>query len=186
MLARALESTNQPKETLQEKAQRLGFEVYSIFEFSKKMKEMLNTQKLNNAFPEQNKPIACNSVGRQYEGSVRKLRAPFIKVEDHSRKYKPLVKEFDAWPTFDFDSSPECEVVKCKHLKKHQKKNTERVRFCECCQCHFINLDDHLESKQHRSFAENDKNYESIDKLIKRGSTLDDLLNKMLKERKSV
>lgn len=182
MLAKALESTNYPKETLQEKALRLGFEVISIFEFSQKINEMLNTQTTNHVISVQNEPRICTSVDRQDKGIIRKLKAPFIKIEDRSGKYRPLFKEFDTWPTFDFDSSSECEQGESNHLKKYKTKNKERVKFCECCQCHFKNLDDHLESKEHRSFAENNKNYEALDKLIKKGQTLGDFLRNKLRK----
>ena len=32
---------------------------------------------------------------------VRKLRAPFLKVEDHSRNYRPLILEMTKWPSLD-------------------------------------------------------------------------------------
>lgn len=35
---------------------------------------------------------------------IRKLQVPFIKVEDQSRHYQPLVKEFKEWPLPDFNT----------------------------------------------------------------------------------
>ena len=37
---------------------------------------------------------------------VRKLNPPFIKVEDHSRQYKPLVHELKEWPKIYFTAPP--------------------------------------------------------------------------------
>ena len=56
-------------------------------------------------------------------------------------------------------------------------------KFCECCQCYYTDLNSHLESKEHRSFAQNDKNYEAIDKLIKRGHSLNDFAEDAVKRR---
>ena len=33
---------------------------------------------------------------------TRNLRAPFIKVEDHSRRHSPVFKKFNSWPSIDF------------------------------------------------------------------------------------
>ena len=41
---------------------------------------------------------------KQLRVKIRKLQVPFIKVEDQSRQYRPLVKEFKEWPLPDFDS----------------------------------------------------------------------------------
>lgn len=41
---------------------------------------------------------------KQLRVKIRKLQAPFIKVEDQSRNYRPLVKEFKQWPFPDFES----------------------------------------------------------------------------------
>lgn len=50
------------------------------------------------------KPLVSGRVAKQgVKPKVRKLRAPFIKVEDHSRAYKPLVHELKEWPKIYFD-----------------------------------------------------------------------------------
>ena len=39
----------------------------------------------------------------------RKLKAPFLKVEDRSMLYQPLIKEMDSWPRIYYDSvQPNC------------------------------------------------------------------------------
>lgn len=50
------------------------------------------------------KPLVSGRVTKQgVKPKVRKLCAPFIKVEDHSRAYKPLVHELKEWPKIYFD-----------------------------------------------------------------------------------
>lgn len=50
------------------------------------------------------KPLVSGRVAKQgTKPKVRKLYAPFIKVEDHSRCYKPLVHELKEWPKIYFD-----------------------------------------------------------------------------------
>ena len=64
-----------------------------------------------------------------------------------------------------------------------KQERGEIRKFCECCQCYYTDLNSHLESKEHRSFAQNDKNYEAIDKLIKRGHSLNDFAEDAVKRR---
>ncbi|GAM17040.1 hypothetical protein SAMD00019534_002150 [Acytostelium subglobosum LB1] len=47
-----------------------------------------------------------------------------------------------------------------------QKKKKKSQGYCECCNTEFESLKAHLESKEHRSFAEKDKNYAKIDSVI--------------------
>ena len=55
--------------------------------------------------PSSSKPLVTGRVPKQsVKPKVRKLRAPFIKVEDHSHCYKPLVHELKEWPKIYFDS----------------------------------------------------------------------------------
>lgn len=50
------------------------------------------------------KPLVSGRVAKQgVKPKVQKLCAPFIKVEDHSRAYKPLVHELKEWPKIYFD-----------------------------------------------------------------------------------
>ena len=50
------------------------------------------------------KPLVSGRVAKQgVKPKVRKLYAPFIKVEDRSRAYKPLVHELKEWPKIYFD-----------------------------------------------------------------------------------
>ena len=88
---------------------------------------------------------------------VRTLKAPFIKVEDMSRAYKPLVFEVKVWPTPNVHCSPEGSPFDSPPPRKERaKKRTERQApappkqsavpfekkpgYCECCKAHFTDM----------------------------------------------
>lgn len=150
MLATALSSPNYQKKTLQEKAKEFGFEIFSVSEFKKKLNEITIYERKDNS------PADNEEPAHPQETSAQGLRAPFIKVEDQSRKHRPIFKEFDVWPTIDFESPTVWKGGHSRH-KKYSGTRRQKERFCECCQCPFTDLNNHLESKEHRSFAENDK-----------------------------
>ncbi|KAK3749838.1 hypothetical protein QZH41_015511, partial [Actinostola sp. cb2023] len=130
---------------------------------------------------------------KQLRVKIRKLQVPFIKVEDQSRQYRPLVKEFKEWPLPDFDSpvgtcpfdtprerrdqEPK-KRIKDKYQQKDAKKQQAKKGYCECCCLHYNSLDVHLKSEHHQSFARKDANYESIDQLISQGPSLKVFLEK--------
>ena len=102
---------------------------------------------------------------------VRRLKSPFIKVEDQSGKYRPLVREFRRWPVINFDSHhhgcPFDDSSDDEHDHKIQKtKSLQNKGYCECCRVHFENYNLHLKSKQHTDLARNPDNYKELDTLI--------------------
>jgi len=77
------------------------------------------------------KPLVSGRVAQQsVKPKVRKLYAPFIKVEDHSRCYKPLVHELKEWPKIYFDGplgscpfdSPKKDTVKDHDQRDRTKR----------------------------------------------------------------
>ncbi|KAJ7391745.1 Zinc finger in DBF-like protein [Desmophyllum pertusum] len=141
------------------------------------------------------KPLVSGRVAKQgVKPKVRKLYAPFIKVEDHSRAYKPLVHELKEWPRIYFDGSlGSCPFDSPKKDLEHDREDHARTKrktaqedknkkkgFCECCCVHYEDLDMHLHSDCHQSFARDSSNYQSLDDLIKKGPSLQDFLAEML------
>jgi hypothetical protein len=124
---------------------------------------------------------------------VRCLKSPFIKVEDHSQKYKPLWLHMDHWPTINYGSNPgmspfdmdsksrektqhrETTMANRQHFKPHRK----RKGYCECCFQQFDDFHVHLKSLQHTEFASNPENYKQVDESIKQGVTFEEFLTKM-------
>lgn len=177
LLATALKTPSYHKKTLQEKGREFGFEVFSISEFKKEINKMIISRNKRDNSPADDREqlpqkININSDKKTF---TRGLKAPFIKVEDHSRRHCPIFKEFDSWPSIDFDSPTVWKGGNRRQLENGRKQEWGEIRkFCECCQCYYTDLNNHLKSKEHRSFAQNDKNYEAIDKLIRRGRSLKD------------
>lgn len=99
---------------------------------------------------------------------VKKLKHPFIKVEDrtlptllHGVSRVPFHKlwirasRLSIWLSRHFQES---------NLVKNCQK--PKIRFCECCDVNYTDLNAHLESRKHREFASNDSNYARINEFI--------------------
>ncbi|RVE59475.1 hypothetical protein OJAV_G00188770 [Oryzias javanicus] len=127
------------------------------------------------------------------------LRTPYLKIEDLSRRYRPLHVQSVAFPALfysgryspfelppppQFDKQPERENSKTRSVKKTVTKAQDKSpvgvvcnpspwrprkkdqSYCECCCETFTNLEEHLQSDQHRSFALNPLNYRTVDQLV--------------------
>ncbi|XP_069733231.1 protein DBF4 homolog B isoform X2 [Phaenicophaeus curvirostris] len=119
-----------------------------------------------------------------------KLKAPFLKVEDESRQFRPFHLQFKTFPDLNFlapKSSSPFEPLKsltnsCKARgaegcqgRSEGKKSPQstavtvpkkRKGFCECCQETFEELQKHLQSPQHKQFALDDSQYAPVDRVI--------------------
>uniref|UniRef100_W5N0E7 DBF4-type domain-containing protein n=1 Tax=Lepisosteus oculatus TaxID=7918 RepID=W5N0E7_LEPOC len=120
--------------------------------------------------------IAVKTAGR--------LKQPFVKVEDSSRCYRPLYQHFVSFPELDFTRpdrfSPFVSPLppgKEEDCEQNRVKNESRALtsmgarqpqrgFCECCQQTFPGLSEHLQSEQHRLFAQDSSHYSVVDRLI--------------------
>ncbi|TKS89643.1 Protein DBF4 -like protein B [Collichthys lucidus] len=126
------------------------------------------------------------------------LRSPYLKIEDLSRKYKPLHMQSMTFPTLwysgrfsPFESPPpqfekrtEQGETKAREKKKVEsslqdksqtplscnpspwKPRKKDLSYCECCHQPFTNLDEHLQSDQHRAFVLDLSNYSVVDQLV--------------------
>ncbi|XP_064380493.1 protein DBF4 homolog B isoform X2 [Dromaius novaehollandiae] len=119
-----------------------------------------------------------------------KLKPPFLKVEDQSRRFRPFHHQFKSFPDLNFlapkSSSPfeplkslsnSCrarDVEGCPMRSEGGKSPQstpvtvpKRKRgFCECCQETFEELQKHLQSPQHKRFALDDSQYAPVDHVI--------------------
>ena len=78
------------------------------------------------------KPLVSGRVAKQgTKPKVRKLYAPFIKVEDHSRCFKPLVHELKEWPKIYFDGPlGSCPFDSPKHnADNHHEEHNRMKRY---------------------------------------------------------
>ncbi|XP_065840063.1 protein DBF4 homolog B-like isoform X2 [Oscarella lobularis] len=143
--------------------------------------------------------LAANKAKRKASGNskslestkakVWKLEPPFIKVEDMSRKYQPLWIQLKAWPTININSAARGEdggaggcpfggVPKHKTARRRDSLQQKKSGYCECCCENFVNIDLHLKSEKHRSFAENDENYAAVDAVIAKGLSLEEFFKR--------
>ncbi|KYO46641.1 DBF4-like protein B isoform A [Alligator mississippiensis] len=121
---------------------------------------------------------------------VGKLKPPFLKIEDQSRRFRPLHHQFKSFPDLNFLAPKGCspfEPLKspssscktrvpegCMILSERGKSPQstpptvpkKRKGFCECCQETFEDLQLHLQSSHHRQFALDDSQYAAVDHLI--------------------
>ncbi|KAM5273384.1 protein DBF4 homolog B [Ctenodactylus gundi] len=115
---------------------------------------------------------------------VARLKAPFLKVEDVSRNFRPFHHQFKCFPEISFlgpkDTSPfEASVTpgslhQTRELKDQEPSPRSAARtvpkrkkgYCECCQEAFAELHVHLRSAQHQRFALEARPYAEVDRLI--------------------
>ena len=113
---------------------------------------------------------------------VRKLKPPFLKIEDRSRLYKPLVLEMKEWPDpekFLLEQQPSQRAT-AKQAKKH-KINSQ---YCGLCNCSFTTMAAHLDSSIHRNNAADDSKWENVDNLIRQLPTLHEFEESVLQKKR--
>ncbi|XP_074756328.1 protein DBF4 homolog A isoform X2 [Athene noctua] len=122
--------------------------------------------------------------------SRSRLKYPFVKVEDQSRNYRPFYLQLPSFPVLNYCVPKPCspfEVDK-KHpsgQKQTQSKQRNKINsdkdcetpvqlpqkdkkkrgYCECCGKKYEDLQTHLESEQHRNFAQSTQ-YQVVDDII--------------------
>ncbi|XP_072795303.1 protein DBF4 homolog B [Vicugna pacos] len=115
---------------------------------------------------------------------VARLKAPFLKVEDESRKFRPFHHQFKSFPEISFlgpkDTSPfEAPTTPGSSHHTREARDQEpsprsaartvprrKKGYCECCQEAFEELHRHLQSPQHRGFALEAHSYAEVDRII--------------------
>ncbi|KAM9112788.1 protein DBF4 homolog B isoform 2-T2 [Pangshura tecta] len=133
--------------------------------------------------------VKCFSVGPGVL-KVGRLKPPFLKIEDRSRKFRPFHRQFKSFPDLNFlapnRSSPfeplkapssSCRVRAPEGCLMHSERAgsprsspaavpKRRKGFCECCQDTFGELQMHLQSPRHRRFARDTSQYAAVDHVI--------------------
>ena len=80
-------------------ASNWGVKIELLEDFLKKLEKYGSIEKKQASKP----LLSGRATKHDVKPKVRKLYAPFIKVEDHSRGYRPLVHELKEWPRIYFD-----------------------------------------------------------------------------------
>lgn len=94
----------------------------------------------------------------------------YVLIEDGKNKMQPFYKEFTKdIPTIDLQSPILCCPFSSarRSPKQKSKKSTVKAGYCEVCYIKYDNYNVHVDSKEHREYAEDDYNYRMIDIVIK-------------------
>ncbi|XP_072268900.1 protein DBF4 homolog A isoform X1 [Pyxicephalus adspersus] len=118
---------------------------------------------------------------RKRRPRAEKLRSPYIKVDDCSGKYRPLVLTLPTFRSFQPVALEENLTVENKAPTAKQKKGSKKTAqnketnpkvdvqekggYCECCLEKYDNLLVHVISRKHKKYA-NGPNYKDVDELI--------------------
>ncbi|NXX82736.1 DBF4A protein, partial [Urocolius indicus] len=126
------------------------------------------------------------------DGVTGRLKNPFVKVEDRSRRYRPFYLQLPNFPVVNYCvPKPYSPFEVDKKLPSAQKQTQSKQRnkinsdkdcgalvqllpkekkkrgYCECCGKKYEDLQTHLESEQHRNFAHSTQ-YQVVDDIISR------------------
>ena len=79
---------------------------------------------------------------------VRRLKPPFIKVEDQSRKFCPIFKEFERWPALDAEGDHD-------RVSERAMRVVEKVEKITHCGEYVLKsqLEIHRNGERHRSLT---------------------------------
>ncbi|NXJ79734.1 DBF4A protein, partial [Trogon melanurus] len=135
---------------------------------------------------------AGNSFKDVVSGSAisGRLKNPFLKVEDKSRRYRPFYLQLPSFPFLNYcvpkPYSPfEVDKKNPSGQKQTQSKQRNKINsdkdcgtpvqlpqkdkkkrgYCECCGKKYEDLQTHLESEQHQNFAQSTQ-YQVVDDII--------------------
>ncbi|XP_012516953.1 PREDICTED: protein DBF4 homolog B [Propithecus coquereli] len=130
------------------------------------------------------KPEGTCPAAESRTRKVARLKAPFLKIEDESRKFRPFHHQFKSFPEISFlgpkDASP-FEALTTRGSAHHTREPKDREPslrsaartvprrkkgYCECCQEAFEELHVHLQSARHRGFALEAHPYAEVDRII--------------------
>lgn len=98
------------------------------------------------------------------------FKFPYILIEDAKGKLQPIYKEYTKEIPFLNLESP---ILCCpfsnarRDDSKPKKKNRLKAGYCEVCYVKYEDYNTHVESNEHREYADDDYNYRQIDIFIK-------------------
>ena len=130
----------------------------------------------------------------------RKLNTPFLKVEDRTRLYQPLIKEMNIWPKVYFDveqqncpfdppvlrsrrtrrsktrssSSPQAKSKGARVKATVHLSSKDKIGYCELCNVNYRGLKQHLKGTKHRNNASCSEAYKQLDDMVRQGTSVDE------------
>ena len=132
-------------------AKRFAIPVIHLVSFIHLLKKTSSAPVLSTSMP------SCSRY-RTYE-----LKPPFIKCEDLSQKYRPLICQTDS---VKYSISPGTDIF-FPSVKHDNKIKSSRIGgYCGNCRTRFNDYHTHLASEKHQSYAQNEDNFKEIDRCI--------------------
>lgn len=179
----------------------LGIEVLSAENFLGQYQQQRKRAKAEETFRFEEDPILSSarsarvtrSTSQIISPDLQKDNKPCLKVEDFSRRYKPLFKTFDRLPEISYElglnsrtsnskkrqkTTPRTVSATPKDSRTCQKsvprpstvksqKPSQRGGYCESCDYWYTGrVREHLAGSRHQQFAKNSENYASLDSVI--------------------
>ncbi|CAH1243697.1 DBF4B [Branchiostoma lanceolatum] len=174
-------------------AQEWGVKVLYVRDVMARVQRLMEKYRLlaeseeNAACPEENTDV-----------KPKRLRPPFIKVEDMSRLYRPLHHEFTSFPRIYFDADNDCPFdAPCHRLTSRPScslklkpqtpatatKPDVQKGYCECCEVHYQEgLALHVKGDKHKTFVRDSGNFVKLDGLLATLPSLDEFFKKVEEE----
>ncbi|XP_076135933.1 protein DBF4 homolog A [Alosa pseudoharengus] len=157
--------------------------IEDMIAYIEKKKPAISTEQKTNptAVKKTAKPACYGRTSQKHNAS--RISKPFVKVEDSSRRYRPLYLHMAQMPVCNFNSPPPAspfQIEDKRHSthgpegKEHAGKSKHRARerrekkkggYCECCGVKYDKLHAHLKGEQHRAFVAGG-HYQKLDALI--------------------
>ncbi|XP_023563812.1 protein DBF4 homolog A isoform X2 [Octodon degus] len=149
-----------------------------------KKKELYSLKKSSTSVRDGGKNV---STGTQK--TRRRLKKPFVKVEDVSQLYRPFYLQLTSMPVINYSVQKPCspfDIDKPSSIPKQtqvklrihtdgdkcggtpvqlQLKEKKKKGYCECCLQKYEDLETHLLGEEHRNFAESNQ-YQVVDDIV--------------------
>lgn len=96
------------------------------------------------------------------------FKHPYVLIEDSKNKYQPFYKEYTKEiPHINYESPALCcPFSSARRSTKPRKRAVVKSGYCEVCFIKFDNYDEHIETKEHREYANDEAHYQKIDQFI--------------------
>ncbi|XP_052029116.1 protein DBF4 homolog A isoform X2 [Apodemus sylvaticus] len=127
-------------------------------------------------------------AGTGIQKTRRRLKKPFLKVEDVNRSYRPFYLQLPSMPCINYFLQKPCspfDIEKSSNIQKQaqtklrintdgdkcgtpvqlQLKEKRKKGYCECCLQKYEDLETHLLSEKHRNFAQSNQ-YQVVDDIV--------------------
>lgn len=118
-----------------------------------------------------NRNELTSKAQRRTRAKIRELKPHFIKVEDKSRRFCPILKEFDKFPTLDVEDGRESKWA-LGDARKASKK-----AYCEHCEKHVLDseLELHCKGERHKSIIQQLGYWNNLDAVISKLPSIEKL-----------